>query len=214
MSPHAHRPPPPPRSGRARRGLSSLDSLLVVAIAAILATLAVREHAAIKRHERHSEAVTVMGELFNATAAYYHERRPSFTGDGAEAPHRCPHPLGQPAGGETGFTPPLEVVCRDAGGGACTPGGADVPGAYPLSAWTDHPMWIALGFVQTTPHAHHYNLVTHNSNPDEHGVCRFTVVVRGDDEADPCNEFRRDGVATAEGVIAGPLQACPEALSR
>ncbi|MFY0530603.1 hypothetical protein [Nannocystis pusilla] len=58
----------------------------MVAIAAILATLAVREHAAIKRHERHTEAVTVMGELFNATAAYYHERRPSFTDDGAEAP--------------------------------------------------------------------------------------------------------------------------------
>lgn len=214
MSPHAHRPPPPPRSGRARRGLSSLDSLLVVAIAAILATLAVREHAAIKRHERHTEAVTVMGELFNATAAYYHERRPSFTDDGAEAPHRCPHPPGAPAGGETGFTPSLDIVCSDAAGGACTPGATDIPGAYPLTAWTAHPMWIALGFVQTTPHAHHYDLITHNNNPDDHGVCRFTVVVRGDDDDDPCNEFRRDGVATAEGVIAGPLQACPEALSR
>lgn len=213
MPSHAHRPPSSPRPGRARRGLSSLDSLLVVVIAAILAALAVREHAALKRHARHSEAVSILGELFNATAAYYHERRPSFTGDGAEAPHRCPHPPGAPAGGETGFTPGLDVVCSEASGGACTPGG-DRPGAYPLSAWTDHPMWIALGFVQTTPHFHHYNLVTHNSNPDEHGVCRFTVIARGDDESDPCNEFRRDGVATAEGVIAGPLQACPEALAR
>lgn len=183
-------------------------------IAVIVATLAVREHAALKRRARNSEAVTTIGELFNATAAYYHERRPSFRGDGAEAPHRCPHPLGAAVGGETGFTPPLDVDCSASAGGACTPGGGDVAGAYALTAWTGHPMWIALGYVQTTPHFHHYDLVTRNSDPDGHGVCHFTVIARGDDDSDPCNEFRRDGVATAEGVIAGPLQACPEALAR
>jgi type IV pilus assembly protein PilA len=185
-----------------------------MAIAVILATLAVREHAALKRRARNDQAVETIGELFNATAQYFHERRPSFSGDGIEAPHRCPHPLGAPAGGETGFTPALEVRCSDASGGACTLGGDDEPGAYDLTAWTLDPMWIQLGYVQTTPHFHHYNLVTANSNPDEHGVCRFSVIARGDDPSDPCNEFRRDGVATAEGVIAGPLQACPEALSR
>lgn len=186
----------------------------MVAIAAILATLAVREHAALKRRARNDQAVTTIAELFNATAQYFHERRPSFSGDGAEAPHRCPHPTDVPTGGDTGFTPALDVICSEASGGACTPGGADQPGAYPLSAWTNHPMWIALGFAPTTPHFHHYAVVTHNSNPDGHGVCRFTVIARGDDPSDPCNEFRREGIATAEGVIAGPLQGCAEALQR
>lgn len=186
--------------------------MLVVAIVVILASLAVRELATQTRRARHREAVTVLGELFNATAAFYSERRPSFTGDPAEAPHRCPHPFGEPYGGAAGFTPSLDTRCTDASGGACTPGDGEGSGAYPLTAWTGNPMWIGLGVVQTQPHHHHYNLVTRNTNPDGHGVCTFTVIARGDDPNDPCNEFRRDGVATAEGVIAGPLQGCAEVL--
>lgn len=186
----------------------------MVGIAVILATLAVREITAVTRRGRHREAVTHLGEIFNATAAYFHERRPSFSGDPGEAPHRCPSPQGSPGGGSTGVTPALDVACSDASDGACTPGDGDGAGAYPLTAWTNNPMWIALGFVPTSPHRYHFELITSNSNPDGYGVCTFTVIVRGDDPSDPCNEFRREGTATIEGVVAGPLQACPDALGR
>lgn len=186
----------------------------MVAIAVILATLAVREITAVTRRGRHREAVTNLGELFNATAAYFHERRPSYSGDPDEAPHRCPHPQGSFEGGATGMTPSLDVRCSDASDGACTPGDGEGAGVYPLTVWTNNPMWISLGFVPTAAHRYHYEIVTHNSNPDGYGVCTFTVIVRGDDPSDPCNEFRREGTATAEGVVAGPLQACPDALGR
>lgn len=185
----------------------------MVAIAVILALLAVREIASLTRRARHNEAVTNLGEIFEATAAYFHERRPSRSGDPDEAPHRCPHPLGRPGGGESGFTPALAVDCGDSSTGACSPG-SEGPGAYPLSAWTMNPMWISIGRVMTSPHYFHYDLITENSRPDDYGACTFTVIVRGDDDGDPCNEFRRVGYATADGVVAGPLEGCEEALAR
>lgn len=186
----------------------------MVAIAAILATLAVRELTAVSRRGRHREAVTHLGDIFNATAAYFHERRPTIGVDPVEAPHRCPHPQGSFGGGSTGVTPSLEVRCSDASDGACTPGDEGGAGAYPLTVWTNNTMWISLGYVPTAAHRFHYELITRNSNPDDYGVCHFTVLVYGDDPDDPCNVFRRDGVATFEGVIAGPLQACDAALER
>lgn len=186
----------------------------MVAIAVILALLALREIASLTRRARHNEAVTNLGEIFDATAAYFHERRPSFTGDPDEAPHRCPHPLGRPGGGEAGFTPSLAVVCSDSSTGACSPGGAASPGDYALTEWTNNPMWISIGRVMTGPHYFHYDLITDNTRPDDYGACTFTVIVRGDDEGDPCNEFRRVGYATVDGVIAGPLEGCEAALAR
>ena len=184
----------------------------MLAIVAILAGLAIREMNVRSRHARHTEAVTEIAEIFDSVAAYFHERRPSRSG--GEAPHRCPHPPGRPAGGETKFTPQMDVVCTDLSTGACVPGDGVGPGEYALTEWTNEPMWISLGRVKTTPHYFHYRVKTVNTIPDAYGGCMFTITAQGDDPDDPCNEFRRVGYASVDGVIAGPLEGCAEALLR
>ncbi len=186
------------------RGLSQLELVLVLAILGILGVLAVAELTTLSRRGKTEEAVRGLADMFNGVAAHFNEQRPDYGAPGLP-PHRCPHPVGEPFVGEQAPTPPLDLRCADGPGGRCTPRqGADGPGTYDLTAWTQNPVWQAINFRHTGGHYFHYsyrfrNIVT----PDGHGACEFTVRATADLDGDGVwSVYERSGYADRTGVKA------------
>lgn len=114
--------------------------------------------------------------------------------------HVCPHPPGSALGGASGITPSLAVdPC-------CTPvtesGGA---GTYPITDWTNHPVWADLGFAKTEPHMFHYNFIASNE-PEGYGACSFTAQAFGDLDHDYIfSTYERRGHVDESGSVVESL---------
>ncbi len=194
----------PARPRRHPRGLSQLELLLVLAILGILAVLAVGELRTLSRRSKTEEAVRGLADMFNGVAAHFNEQRPDYGAPGLP-PHRCPHAPDQPLSGEQAPTPSLALRCADGPGGRCTPRqGADGPGTYDLTEWTQSPVWQGMNFRHTGGHRFHYSYSYSNiATPDGHGACEFTVRATADLDGDGVwSVYERGGFAERTGVNA------------
>lgn len=119
---------------------------------------------------------------------------------GPDELHVCPHPPGSTLGGSSGVTPSLAVdPC-------CTPvtesGGA---GTYPITDWTNNPVWAGLGFVKTEPHVFHYNFIASN-DLEGYGACSFTAQAFGDLDHDTIfSTYERRGHVDENGSVVEAL---------
>jgi type II secretory pathway pseudopilin PulG len=78
--------------------------------------------------------------------------------------------------GKAGPTPALAVDCNARDGGRCRLGD---PG-YPATAWTDDPLWAAIGWQPEQGHRFHYAFEGRMDGDD----CTLEVVAQGDLDAD------------------------------
>lgn len=114
--------------------------------------------------------------------------------------HTCPHPSGSVLGGSARVTPSLAVdPC-------CTPvtegGGA---GTYPMSDWSDNPVWAELGFAKSEPHMFHYDFLALNEL-DGYGACSFTAQAFGDLDHDFIfSTYERRGHVDESGSVVEAL---------
>lgn len=85
--------------------------------------------------------------------------------------------------GETKLTPPRSVKCSEGEGARCraSEGPKFSAGEYPLSAWTDDPLWAAIGSRPRAGHRFHYRF--RGEKLGEKG-CRLTVTAMGDIDGD------------------------------
>jgi type IV pilus assembly protein PilA len=200
------------RSNRDRhtRGFTLIELMIVVAILGILATVAVPALQKYMRRAKTAEAKVQVAKLFDATSSYFkseHAARGAtgFIGDGGQvqdmAVHRCPHPVGQPTGGEAGLTPAIGLNCNTGPGGRCIPAvGGGASGYYEIDLWNKNPVWNGLNFLQEQGHYFHYNFVAVNEIVG-YGRCQFSVQAFGDlDDDGVFSTFERSGAADIQGV--------------
>jgi type IV pilus assembly protein PilA len=162
------------------------------------------------RRSKASEARVQLAKLFDATSAYFNEDHvdrgsSEFIGSGGSitetAPHRCPHPTGQPEGSAAGITPPEAVNCADGPGGRCVPAvGGGGAGYYELDLWDDNNVWNGLNFKQDQGHFFHYNFTATNGT-EGFGTCQFTASAFGDLDNDGMySTYERTGAGDENGV--------------
>ncbi len=156
------------------------------------------------RRSKTAEAKVHVDGMVRAATSYFEEEHVA-PGGSAVALHQCPDDGS--SSGETGITPPLTTPCSKGPGGRCAPvGGAPAgPGEYPITAWTEHPVWSALGFHQETSHYFHYNFKWANEGVGT-GKCQFTAQAFGDlDDDGVYSTYERVGRADERGVsVAEP----------
>jgi prepilin-type N-terminal cleavage/methylation domain-containing protein len=191
-------------------GFTLIELMIVVAILGILATVAIPALQKYMRRAKTAEAKTQVAKLFDATSGYFkseHGARgaTAFLGDGGQvqdlALHRCPHPAGQPTGGEAGLTPDIGFNCNEGPGGRCIPAaGGGASGYYEIDLWNKNAVWNGLNFLQEQGHYFHYNFVAINEITG-HGRCQFTAQAFGDlDDDGIFSTFERSGAADIHGV--------------
>jgi hypothetical protein len=128
--------------------------------------------------------------------------------EASELPHRCPHLIGTPEGGDSVFTPELSLNCNEGPDHRCIPSDAGESGGgyYSSTWWVDHPIWVALGFEKTEPHSFHYNFEATNTL-DGYGACTFTVQARGDLDDDALfSTYSIRGTIDENGSVIEPLE--------
>lgn len=192
------------------KGFTLIELMIVVAILGILAVVAVPALQKYMRRAKTAEAKTQLAKIFDSTSSYFkseHADRGAtqFIGDGGNvqdmAPHRCPHPTDQPAGGEAGITPELATNCNEGPGGRCIPG-AGGAGYYPIGLWNDNAVWNGLNFMQEQGHYFHYNFVAVNELTG-YGRCQFTAQAFADLDDDAIfSTYERSGSGDLQGVNA------------
>lgn len=192
------------------KGFTLIELMIVVAILGILAAIAIPALSKYMRRAKTSEAKAQIAKMFDASSAYFQEEHvergaTQFIGSGgsitAQAPHRCPHPEGQPTGGSAGLTPGEDVNCNDGPGGRCVPakGGAG-DGYYEIDLWNDSNVWNSLNFLQEQGHYYHYNYVATNETSG-YGTCQFTAQAFGDLDNDGVfSTYERSGAGDINGV--------------
>jgi type IV pilus assembly protein PilA len=184
--------------------------MIVVAILGILATITVPAFQKYLRRAKAAEAKSQIAKMYDATSTYFkteHAGRGAtgFLGKGGQvqdmAVHRCPHPSGQPTGGEAGLTPDLSCNCNEGPGGRCIPapeGGAG--GYYDIDLWNNNVIWNGLNFMLEQAHFFHYNFVALNEIAG-YGRCQFSVQAFADlDDDGVFSTFERSGAADPRGV--------------
>lgn len=104
----------------------------------------------------------------------------------------------RPLVGKAGPTPPLNVSCLTAAGGRCQPSedldAPDGEGRYPLTAWTEDPLWGAIDYKMAsgTSHRAHYSLEIVSRG----GGCEIAVLAEVELEPGTYATYRR--AATVE----------------
>ncbi len=99
--------------------------------------------------------------------------------------------------GTAGPTPALSVDCNAGEGGRCRPG---VEG-YPISAWTDDPVWAAIGWQPKQGHRFHYAF----EGSEAGGECTLTVRASADLDADGTfSTYTRATTIAADGSQRSP----------
>lgn len=198
------------RAGRVRMGGFTLVELMIVlAILGVLSSLAVPTVALYIRRTKTGEARLHIAKLFDASASFFASDRVDRgdvggIGQGgtlAQGAHRCPFPLGSPAGGQAGLTP--TIPCADGPSGRCVPSTSPAgPGYYDFAEWTENQVWFQLDFQQEQAHHYRYNYASQNSNVG-YGSCQFTAQAFGDLDGDGLHStFERPGAADQNGVNA------------
>lgn len=120
--------------------------------------------------------------------------------------HVCPHPDGNPAGGESGFTPMLGFNCNDGPNQQCAP----IPeamgnGYYDVGLWIHNPVWMGIGFQKTEPHFFHYNFMAVNQTAG-YGGCTFTAQAFADLDDDIIfSTYERRGRVDQNGAVIEEL---------
>ena len=164
------------------------------------------------RRAKTSEARVQIAKLFDATSSYFKNEHvdrgaTEFIGNGGQitdmAPHRCPHPSGQPAGGEATITPPIATDCNQGPGGRCVPAvGGGGAGYYDIALWNDNAVWNGLNYLQEQGHYFHYNFIAVNEITG-YGRCQFTAQAFADLDDDAVfSTYERSGAGDQQGVNA------------
>jgi type IV pilus assembly protein PilA len=150
----------------------------------ILSAIAIPALTKYLRKAKTSEARVAVAQIFDGMCAYYEKNR------------RCP----TKGEGGAGITPALAINCNDGPGGRCVPSEvAAAPGHYPVAAWTENPVWAAIGFRQEQAHYFHYD-VRWNQGPK---TCEFEARAFGDlDDDGVYSTYERSGVLDKDGVSA------------
>lgn len=193
------------------KGFTLIELMIVVAILGILAMIAVPALQKYMRKAKSAEAKEQLGNIYKATSGYFkaeHAQRGAtdFIGEGAAiqdlAPHRCPHPVGTPEGGEAEITPPIDFDCNEGPGSQCIPqgGGGGGGGYYDIALWNDNAVWNGLQFMMESGHYFHYNFIAVNETTG-YGRCQFTAQAFADLDADGTfSTFELSGAADQNGV--------------
>jgi hypothetical protein len=103
--------------------------------------------------------------------------------------------------GETKLTPPRSVACHEGEGGRCRPSdGPEFPaGGYASSAWTEDPLWAAIG-SRPRGEGHRFHYRFRGEKLGEKG-CRLTVTAEGDVDGDGVfSIYERQATIDDEGV--------------
>jgi len=195
------------------KGFTLIELMIVVAILGILAVVAIPALQKYMRRAKTAEAKTQLAKIFDSASSYFkseHAERGAtgFIAEGAlvqdMAPHRCPHPQGQPEGGEATITPELGLNCNLGPGGRCVPAaGGGGAGYYDIALWNDNPVWNGLNFMQEQAHYFHYNFLALNEITG-YGRCQFTAQAFADLDDDAIfSTFERSGAGDIQGVNGG-----------
>ncbi len=194
------------------RGFTLIELMIVVAILGILAVVAVPALQKYMRRAKTAEAKTQLAKIYDAASSYFkseHAERGAtgFIGQGGQvetlASHRCPHPTGQPQGGEAGITPPLDLNCNEGPGGRCIPAaGGGGAGYYDIALWNNNAVWNGLNYMQEQGHYFHFNFIAVNTT-EGYGACQFTAQAFADlDDDQIFSTYERSGAADIQGVNA------------
>ena len=194
------------------KGFTLIELMIVVAILGILAVVAVPALQKYMRRAKTAEAKTQLAKIYDAASSFFkseHAQRGAtqFIGSGGNvadlAPHLCPYPQGQPAGGEAGVTPDINFNCNEGPGGRCIPA-ADGCGAgyYDIALWNDNAVWNGLNYLQEQGHYFHYNFIAVNTTTG-YGACQFTAQAFADLDDDAIfSTYERSGAGDVQGVNA------------
>ncbi len=196
------------------KGFTLIELMIVVAILGILAVVAVPALQKYMRRAKTAEAKTQLAKIYDAASSFFKSEHAdrgatNFIGLGADvmsmAPHRCPHPSGQPAGGEAGITPDLGTNCNGGPGGRCIPAsnGGGAGGYYDIALWNNNAVWNGLNYMQEQGHYFHYNFIAVNDPADPYGKCQFTAQAFADLDDDLVySTYERSGAGDQQGVNA------------
>jgi prepilin-type N-terminal cleavage/methylation domain-containing protein len=197
------------------KGFTLIELMIVVAILGILAAIAIPALTKYMRKSKTSEARIQLAKLFDSTSAYFSEEHvergaTATLGEGGTitdaAPHRCPPTdPAEPAESAAGPTPDIDLDCNAGPGGRCVPSGEDAAAApyYPMTEWSDDPVWNALNFQMEQGHFFHYAFSAANETTG-FGSCQFTAQAFGDLDGDTTvfSTYERTGAADQHGVNA------------
>jgi prepilin-type N-terminal cleavage/methylation domain-containing protein len=194
------------------KGFTLIELMIVVAILGILAVVAVPALQKYMRKAKTAEAKTQLAKLYDAASSFFKSEHAdrgatAFIGDGGNvmdmAPHRCPHPEGQPAGGAAGITPDIGFNCNEGPGGRCIPAtGGGGAGYYDISLWNNNAVWNGLNYLQEQGHYFHYNFIAANELQG-YGRCQFTAQAFADlDDDQLFSTYVRSGAGDIQGVNA------------
>lgn len=194
------------------KGFTLIELMIVVAILGILAVVAVPALQKYMRKAKTAEAKTQLAKMYDAASSYFkaeHAERgqTAFIGQGGAvqslASHRCPHPTGEPQGGQATLTPGEDVNCNEGPGGRCIPADGGGGGAYyDIALWNDNAVWNGLNFMQEQGHYFHYNFRATNTT-EGYGACQFTAQAFADlDDDGTYSTYERSGAADINGVNA------------
>jgi prepilin-type N-terminal cleavage/methylation domain-containing protein len=194
------------------KGFTLIELMIVVAILGILAVVAVPALQKYMRKAKTAEAKTQLAKMYDSASSFFKSEHAdrgatAFIGQGGQvmdmAPHRCPHPTGQPQGGEAGITPDIATNCNVGPGGRCIPAsGGGGAGYYDIALWNDNAVWNGMNFLQEQGHYFHYNFIALN-DLQGYGSCQFTAQAFADLDDDALfSTYERSGAGDIQGVNA------------